>query len=197
MEVRSRHKKGSLSFEELTSATWKKYETLMGEKGGCGNCWCMFFRLPYKEFQANKPDGNKILAKKLVNKGRPVGLIASLGEQPVGWIALAPREDYMKLENSRSFKPIDDKPVWSITCFFVKKECRHQGLSNQLIKGAVAFARKKKIKVLEAYPAIPYADNVPHPFLWVGVLSSFEKNGFEVVRQSSKSRAMVRLEVGS
>ncbi len=195
MDKKTGHLKSSLTFEELTAATWKKYETLMGEKGGCGNCWCMFFRLPYKEFQANKPGGNKILAKKLVNKGKPVGLIASLGEEPVGWIALAPREDYMKLENSRSFKPIDDKPVWSITCFFVKKEYRHQGLSNQLIKGAVAFARKKKIKVLEAYPAIPYAENVPHPFLWVGVLSSFKKNGFEVVRQSSKSRAMVRREV--
>jgi len=184
-----------LSFASLSSANWKEFETLMGEKGGCGNCWCMYFRLPYKDFQANKPDGNKKLMKQLVNKGMPQGLIASMNKEPVGWIALAPREDYMRMGNSRSFKRIDDKPVWSITCFFIKKEFRHRGLSRELIKGAVDFAKKKKIKTLEAYPAIPYAEKVPHPFLWVGVLSSFIKNGFSIVQQNSKSRAMVRIEL--
>ncbi len=184
--------KTSLTFKELTTATWNQYEELMGEKGGCGNCWCMYFRLPYKEFQSNKPYGNKVLAKKLVQKGKPVGLIGFMGDQPVGWIALAPREDYPRIENARTLKRIDAKPVWSITCFFIKKEFRKKGLSGELIKGAVAFAKMKKIRILEAYPAIPYAANVPHAFLWVGVLSSFKRNGFKVVRQSGKSRAMVR-----
>jgi predicted GNAT family acetyltransferase len=184
-----------LEFAPLTVSNWASFETLMGEKGGCGNCWCMYFRLPYKTFQDNKPDGNKKLMKKLVNKGKPQGLIASMNKQPVGWIAMAPREDYLKLGNSRVFKPIDNKPVWSITCFFIKKELRHQGLSQQLIKGAIDFAKKKKIKTLEAYPAIPYAEKVPYPFLWVGVLSSFINNGFEIARQHSKSRAMVRIEL--
>lgn len=184
-----------LRFNPLTSSNWTKFEELMGEKGGCGNCWCMYFRLPYKVFQNNKPEGNKKIMKKLVNSGMPQGLIASIHNQPVGWIAMAPRQDYLKLESSRIFKPIDDQPVWSITCFFIKKEFRHQGLSEKLIKGAIDFAKKKKIKILEAYPAIPYAENVPHPFLWVGVLSSFLKNGFEIVRQQSKSRAMVRIDL--
>lgn len=184
-----------LKFDSLTASNWKQFEILMGEKGGCGNCWCMYFRLPYKEFQENKPDGNKKLMKQLVNKEMPQGLIASMNNDPVGWIAMAPREDYMKLGNSRVFKRIDDKQVWSITCFFIKKEFRHKGLSQQLIKGAVDFAKKKKIKTLEAYPAIPYSEKVPPPFLWVGVLSSFIKNGFKIVQQNSKSRAMVRIDL--
>ena len=184
-----------LKFDSLTPVTWKKFETVMGEKGGCGNCWCMYFRLSYKDFQENKPHGNKKMMKKLVNKGLPQGLIASINDEPVGWIAIAPREDYLKLENARVFKRMDDKPVWSITCFFIKKQFRHMGLSKQLIKGAIEFAKKKKIKTLEAYPAIPYAEKVPHPFLWVGVLSSFLKNGFKIVQQNSKSRAMVRLDL--
>jgi GNAT superfamily N-acetyltransferase len=185
----------NLSFKELAATNWKQYEELMGEKGGCGNCWCMYFRLPYKIFQENKPDGNKKLIKKLVNNDMLLGLIAFMNKKPFGWIALAPREDYIRIESSRVFKRIDDKPVWSITCFFIKKEYRRMGLSHQLIKGAVDFAKKKKIKILEAYPAIPYNEKVPHPFLWVGVLSSFIKNGFKIVKQSSKSRAMVRLEL--
>jgi GNAT superfamily N-acetyltransferase len=184
-----------LKFDPLTPRNWKQFEALMGEKGGCGNCWCMYFRLPYKTFQENKPDGNKKMMKNLVNKGLPQGLIASLNEEPVGWIAMAPRADYLKLENSRVFKRIDSTPVWSITCFFVKKEFRHQGLSQELIKGAIDFATKKKIKTLEAYPAIPYSEKVPHPFLWVGVLSSFIKSGFKIVQQHNKSRAMVRIDL--
>lgn len=183
-----------LKFDSLTASNWKQFEILMGEKGGCGNCWCMFFRLPYKDFQENKPDGNKKLMKQLVKKGMPQGLIASMNNDPVGWIAMAPREDYMQIENSRVFKRIDDKQVWSITCFFIKKEFRHKGLTQQLIKGAVDFAKKKKIKTLEAYPAIPYSEKVPPPFLWVGVLSSFIKNGFKIVKQNSKSKAMVRID---
>ncbi|MGE5106023.1 MAG: GNAT family N-acetyltransferase [Sphingobacteriales bacterium] len=184
-----------LNFELLSSSNWKEYEELMGEKGGCGNCWCMLFRLPYKEFQNNKPGGNKKLMKQLVKKNQQVGLIASVDKEPVGWIALAPREDYIKIENSRAFKRIDEKRVWSITCFFIKKEFRKMGLSKQLIKGAINFAKKKKIKVLEAYPAIPYAEKVPPPFLWVGILSAFTDCGFKVVQQNGKSRAMVRLEL--
>jgi GNAT superfamily N-acetyltransferase len=185
----------NLKFDPLVSTNWEQFETLMGEKGGCGNCWCMFFRLPYKTFQEHKPAGNKRMMKQLVKNGLPQGLIASMGNEPVGWIAMAPREDYIKIENSRVFKRIDDKPVWSITCFFIKKEFRHRGLSQQLIKGAIDFAKKKKIKTLEAYPTLPYNKNVPHPFLWVGVLSSFIKNGFKIVKQNSKSRAMVRIEL--
>ena len=187
--------KQHLEFDPLTTSSWKQFEAVMGEKGGCGNCWCMYFRLPNKVFQDNKPAGNKKMIKQLVKKGMPQGLIASMNKEPVGWIAMAPREDYMRLGNTRIFKPIDDKPVWSITCFFIKREFRHMGLSQQLIKGAIDFAKKKKIKTLEAYPAIPYDKHVPHPFLWVGVLSSFIKNGFSIVRQSSKSRAMVRIDL--
>ena len=139
-------KQQKLRFDSLTSATWKQFETLMGEKGGFGNCWCMYFRLPYKDFQENKPDGNKKLIKQLVNKGLPQGLIASLNNEPVGWIALAPREDYVRLENSRAFKRIDDKPVWSITCFFIKKGYRHMGLSQQL-KVLSILRKRRRLKL--------------------------------------------------
>jgi len=80
--------------------------------------------LPKKEFEANKYAENKKIMKKIVNASRPTGLIASIDKQPVGWIAFAPREDYIRIENSRSLKRIDEKPVWTITCFFIKKEFR-------------------------------------------------------------------------
>lgn len=184
-----------IKLKPLSGSNWNQFELLMGKNGGCGGCWCMTFRLSAKEFTANKFNGNKKRMKEIVEAGRPTGLIATLHQEPLGWIAWAPREDYIKIENSRSFKRIDDKPVWSITCFFIKKEYRRKGFSRALIKMAIEHARKKKIGILEAYPAIPYQDKVPPPFLWTGILSAFLENGFEIVRLSGKSRAMVRLDL--
>jgi len=184
-----------IKFESLSSSNWQQFEELMGEKGGCGGCWCMWFRLSKKEFETNKFAGNKKLIKKIVHSHKPTGLIASIGKQPMGWIAFAPREDYIRIENSRSLKRIDDKPVWAITCFFIKKEFRKQGFSSKLIKGVIEHARKKKIKTLEAYPVIPYSDKALAPFLWAGILSSFLENDFTIVQMNGKTKAMVRLEI--
>jgi GNAT superfamily N-acetyltransferase len=182
-----------ITLKPLNAESWPQFEALMGERGGCGGCWCMYFRLLPKDFSANKFEGNKHSMQQIVAAGQPTGLIALLHKEPVGWIALAPREAYSRIERNRSFKRTDDRPVWSITCFFVKKELRRQGLSRALIKSAIAYARKQKIKVLEAYPTIPYAEKVPAPFLWTGALSAFLDNGFSIVRQNAKTRAMVRL----
>jgi GNAT superfamily N-acetyltransferase len=187
--------KKNLKLQPLTVDNWHLFEDVMGEKGGCGGCWCMYFRMSSTEFPNDKYEGHKGRMYDLVKAGNPTGLIATINKEAVGWIAFAPREDHKRIENSRAFKRIDDKPVWSITCFFIKKEFRKMGLSEQMIKGVIDFAKKKRIKTREAYPAIPYSDKVPAPFLWVGILSAFTKNGFEVVQQNGKSRAMVRFEI--
>ena len=49
--------------------------------------------------------------------------------EPVGWIAVEPRSAYPKLAHSRILKPVDDADVWSVTCFFVVKQARRQGLT--------------------------------------------------------------------
>jgi GNAT superfamily N-acetyltransferase len=155
----------------------------------------MTFRLATREFDAGKSGRNKELMRNIVEEGRPTGLLAFVKKEAVGWIAVAPREDYVKIENSRSLKRIDNKPVWSITCFFIRKEYRRKGFSVALIKGVIVYAVKKKIKILEAYPVIPYADKVSAPFLWTGILSAFLKNGFRIVQQNGRSKAMVRLDL--
>ena len=155
----------------------------------------MSFRITKKEFDENKYDGNKRLMKQLVREERPVGLIATFDGDPVGWVALSPREDFLKIENARTLKRIDNKPVWSIPCFFVRKEYRRMGISELLIQGAVDFARRKKITTLEAYPVVPYSEKMPDAFLWIGALSAFKKNGFNVVQRNGKSKVIVRRDI--
>lgn len=182
-----------LRFEPLTKTNWVKFTQLFGEKGACGNCWCMSFRLTKSEFEEGKVDnGNKEAMKKLVWSNRATGLLGFYNDQPIAWCAFAPREDFLKIENSRVHKRIDDKLVWSIPCTFIDKKFRRQGVSVELLKGVIKYAKEKGIKIIEAYPTIPTKDILPDAFAWIGLYKSFERAGFEIVDKTSKSRPMVR-----
>lgn len=130
--------------------------------------------------------------KKLVWDGKPAGIIALFEDQPVAWCAFAPRNDFIKLSKSRVHKPIDNKSVWSIPCLFVDKKFRRLGISLELLKGVIAYARENAIDIIEAYPTIPTTASLPDSFLWIGLYKTFEQAGFEIVDQTSKNRPMVR-----
>jgi len=130
--------------------------------------------------------------KKLVDSDAQPGILAYFDNEPVGWCAIAPREKYIRLEKSRVLKKVDDQPVWSIPCFFIKKEFRRKRLSTELLKAAIIFCRSRGVKVVEGYPAEPYANNIPAAFAWTGFPSSFREAGFKEVIRRSKSRPIMR-----
>lgn len=152
----------------------------------------MSWRLDRAEFEKLKGVGNKRAMKKLVEEKEQIGIIAYLDGKPVGWCSVAPRQKFIRLESSRVLKPVDDKPVWSITCFFLPKDYRRQGLSVQILKGVMEICKKKGVKILEAYPIIPYSKNMPAAFAWTGFVSSFENAGFKVAKRWSKARPIMR-----
>jgi GNAT superfamily N-acetyltransferase len=181
------------TIEPLTKDNWAGFVELFGEKGACGNCWCMFYRLGNKEYQSGKADqGNKKAMKKIVWEGRPAGLLGFVEGQAIAWCAFAPREDFIRLEKSRVHKRIDDKKVWSVPCIFIHKDFRRAGVAEKLLKEAIKYAGENGIKILEAYPVIPGQGKLPDSFAWFGFLKSFERAGFEIVDRTSKNRPMVR-----
>ncbi|WP_348811397.1 GNAT family N-acetyltransferase [Flavobacterium maritimum] len=182
-----------LKFEPLTKNNWNKFVELFGEKGACGNCWCMSFRLNKTDFDEGKVhDGNKNAMKNLVWNNQPTGLLGFFEDIPIAWCAFAPREDFLKLGKSRVHKRIDNKTVWSVPCTFIAKDFRRQGVSVALLKALIRYAEETGIKIIEAYPTIPTQERLPDAFAWIGLYKSFERAGFEIVDRTSKSRPMVR-----
>ena len=155
----------------------------------------MAWRVTPSEFKKNKGTGNKKAMKKLVRNKEQLGLIGYIGKEPAGWCSIAPREKFIRLENSRVLSKIDDEPVWSVSCFFIAKKFRRNGLSAELLKSAVQFCKKKKIKIIEGYPTVPYNNNIPAAFAWTGIPSSFEKAGFTEAARRSKSRPIMRFNI--
>lgn len=155
----------------------------------------MFWRLPRKQFDAGKGAGNKRALKRLVSTGREPGLIAYLKREPVGWCALAPRQEYVVLERSRILKPVDDQPVWSVSCLFIKKGYRRRGVSTLLLRAALEFAAKQGARIVEGYPVEPSMEKMPDPFLWHGIPSAFLRAGFREVERRSRTRPIMRFEI--
>jgi GNAT superfamily N-acetyltransferase len=182
-----------LAIEPLGRENWKKFERLFGSRGACGNCWCMYYRLKRQDFEKGKKDqGNRKAMKNLVWQGKPAGVIGLVDGEAVAWCAFAPRQDFPKIENSRVHKRIDDEPVWSIPCFFVARGFRNQGVSLAMLEALIKYAKKQRIKTIEAYPVIPTSGRLPDAFAWVGLYKSFARAGFKVVDRTSKNRPMVR-----
>jgi len=176
----------------LNSTRWTDFEELFGEKGACGGCWCMSWRLKKSDFEKQKGIENKKAMEKLVKENQFIGVLAYIDGKPIGWCAVAPREVFIRLESSRVLKRIDDKPVWSITCLYIKKSYRRKGISTELIKGAINYCKINGVKIIEAYPVIPYSTKVPDPFIWTGTPSAFEEAGFAVAERRSKWKPMMR-----
>lgn len=184
--------KSKLKLFPLEKSRWKDFEELFGERGACGGCWCMSWRLKSKDFERQKGTENKKAMKIIVNKNELPGIIGYLNNKPVGWCSVAPREKFIVLERSKVLARVDLNPVWSITCFFIAKPYRRQGLSGELLKGAINFCKKKKVKIIEAYPMEPYNENIPAVFAWTGIPSVFEKLGFKVAERRSPKRPIMR-----
>ena len=181
-----------LQFHPLTTDKWMDFESLFGPRGACGGCWCMFWRLTRKEFERHKGEGNRKAMKAIVEAGKIPGILAFAQDRAVAWCSVAPREHFTALARSRILKPLDNLPVWSISCFFVEKNYRHKGLSTQMIKAAVDYVKKNGGSVVEAYPVEPKKDKMPDAFAWTGLASAFIKAGFRECARRSETRPIMR-----
>ena len=112
--------------------------------------------------------------------------------EPVGWCSVAPREDFTRLANSKILKPIDEKSVWSIVCFFIDKKHRRKGYSVEMLKEVINIVKDKEAKILEGYPHEPKKDNMPAAFAWTGISSAFISAGFKEVARRSETRPIMR-----
>lgn len=190
-----------LRFHPLTPERWADFETLFLEKRGelppdenlaGGGCWCMEFRRPPKDFLF-KGDENHDLMKGIVDSGEPTGILAYQGHEAVGWCSVAPRSQCVGLDHRSHLRPVDQAPdVWSIVCFFVARQARGQGVMRGLLEAAIAFARERGARTLEAYPL---RDDAPDAMAggFRGLLRSLEARGFATAVERFPGEPIVRL----
>jgi GNAT superfamily N-acetyltransferase len=181
-----------LQFHPVTPDRWKDFEKLFGSNGACAGCWCMWWRLSRKEFSQKQYAGNKRAIKKIIMGGQKPGILAYADGKPIGWCAIAPREAYSSLERSNVLKRVDDSPVWSVTCFYVARGHRHQGMAGQLLNAAIRLARQRGVKIVEGYPIDSGGEKKNTMSIFTGLASTFMEAGFVEVERRAPTRPIMR-----
>jgi GNAT superfamily N-acetyltransferase len=181
-----------LQFRPVTSERWRDFEKLFGKNGACAGCWCTWWRLSRAEFSQKRYAGNKRAIKKIIMRDQEPGILAYVDGEPIGWCAIAPREAYPSLERSIALKRVDDQPVWSVTCFYVARGYRQQGVTGQLLRAAIRFARRRGAKIVEGYPVDAGSEKKDAASVFTGLVSTFEQAGFSEVARRSPARPIMR-----
>ncbi len=179
------HRRMKLAIRPVTADLWPALEDLFGKKGACNGCWCMYWRIG-PAYRERPREENRADLRRLVRRGPPPGLLAFDGDTAVGWCQLTPRSDLVYLESRPMFASVDPANVWSISCFYVRRGWRGKGVTEALIRAAVAAARAAGAIGVEAYPYERAAD------AYTGYASTFARAGFEEIARHQENRPILR-----
>ena len=174
-----------LQFKPLTPELMDDFGAVLRGNFGAG-CWCMFPRQTDAQARELPGAGNlsarrRTAMSQLAGRDPSPGLLALANGAAVGWIAVAPRNEYTRLARSRATPPVDDAPVWVIPCITVRKGHRGQGIAVALIKAAVAYAARHGAPAVEAYPRAD-AVRTGDDNAYFGTEPLFRRAGFQVIR---------------
>lgn len=174
----------------LTPDLWPALEDLFGKPGASNGCWCMYWRLGGAYREAPRGANREALGQ-IVERGPPPGLLAFDEDLPVGWCQLTPRDALPWLDRMWWFTRVDAVPVWSISCFFVRRGFRRQGVMAELIFAALRIAKHAGAPALEAYPIDTSAPKATSN-IFTGTEAAFARAGFKVIVRRTPARPIMR-----
>ena len=179
-----------LTVHPLTPDLWPALEDLFGKNGAIDGRWCMYWRTGMG-YRRRPREENREALRQIVQSGPPPGLLAFDGELPVGWCQLTPRGALPWLDRARFSHPVDDLPVWSISCFYVRRGHRRQGVASALVAAALEVARRAGAPALEAYPVDTRVAGASSN-IFTGTTGMFARAGFKTVVYRTASRPIMR-----
>jgi GNAT superfamily N-acetyltransferase len=175
-----------IEIRPVNKINWNDFETLFTSKGGPKYCWCMAWRMTKEELKNNTSECRKAYIKNRVFANIPIGILAYIDNEAIAWCSVAPWETYQRIGGDERINN-----VWSIACFYIKREYRKKGITNILIESAKSYARENGAKYIEAYPV--NEDSPSYRFL--GYVKQFEKAGFKHIKKEGKRRNVMTVEL--
>ena len=185
--------------EPARADRWADVVRVMAGQGERG-CWCQYWRLSSSAYGALPAGEGARRLRDQLDGDPPPGVLAYVGDEPVGWLGLGRRGEMERLVRSRTILPVDDLPVWSVLCFLVRVGHRRRGVARALLDGAIEVARSAGAPALEAYPVDPAGGRVDVAFGYVGFTPMFERAGFRRIvetaaRSDRRPRILMRLDL--
>ncbi|ANJ26015.1 GNAT family N-acetyltransferase [Agromyces aureus] len=167
-----------MGIEVRPATVFDDVATMVGPKRPDANvCFCLSYRIGSKENLALTGPARGERVRELCAEDPPPGVLAYDGDEVVGWAAVHPRADTSFARN-RKIPHVDDLDVWSVWCIRVRPGHRGEGISHELLAGAVQFARERGAPAIEGYPVDNQGEKVDLTMAYVGTRTLFQKAGF-------------------
>lgn len=182
----------ALAVHPLTADRWPDLETLFGPQGAFMGCWCAYWRLRHKEFGETSAAEHKAVLRERACSSSPPGLLGYLDGEPVAWVSVEPRERFAAFEHARVYTAVDDTPVWTVTCFFLREDVRGRRLTAALLEAVKAHVGDSGGVAVEGYPEEDVDLSATGTPGYMGLVSAFEGAGFEEIARLSNGRPVYR-----
>jgi GNAT superfamily N-acetyltransferase len=180
-----------LTVRPLTAKDWPDISALFGDKGACGGCWCMYWRVQRggRTWDDMRGGNARDHFRALIESGKVHGLLAFEAGTPIGWVCIGPYDDFPRLETVRAFRRERPADTWSIVCFYIPSRYRNSGIATRLLVAARDLAKTHGAKVIEGYPVtIRPGKQLPGAFAWTGVPRMFARTGFRKLGNDKMTR---------
>jgi GNAT superfamily N-acetyltransferase len=171
-----------IEIKPVNQDNWNDCEALFQSKGGPSYCWCMVWRMTKDELRQNTSICRKEYIKNRVWQHIPIGILGYVEDEPIAWCSIAPRETHERLGGDETIAN-----VWSLTCFYIKRQFRRKGLTKFLIESAIHYAKENNAEYVEAYPV---EKNSPS-YRYMGYVDTFEAAGFTFVKTAGTRRRVM------
>lgn len=177
-----------------TADTWPGLGRVFGSRANTpDSCWCQRFR------RHDATDNRSALHQEIEDSLVPIGLVAYLAHDPIGWTRVVPRHTLPGITGNRALARIldNDPNAWWVTCFVVRREHRGGGVGVQLLEHAVEWASEHDGSVLDGHPVDTAAlsRGPSASAVFTGTMAMFQRAGFTEIGRTYRSRPVMRREL--
>lgn|SRR5690606_24243346 len=179
------------SIKPLDETTWPAFAELAESSGSYpSGCWCIGFH-PEGVGKHTTAQQNRERKLERVRQGTTHHALVFDGDLCVGWCQFGSPEELPRIKSRAAYEKTATAPPpdWRITCFYVRRGHRRQGVSAEALSGALDLIAVRGGGVVEGFPEP--AGAVPAGFLFNGALSTYEQLGFTKDRPIGKHRWVV------
>ena len=180
----------------LDATTWDAFADLVEKHNGCGfgGCWCTWFhtREGRREGERGRP-----WKERLVREGTAHAALVFDGDAAVAWAQYGSPEELPRIYHRKEWEAglTGEPPAYRITCIFVDRDYRRNGLAAVAVRGALELIARVGGGVVEGYPHDLQGRTMRSQFLYSATRTMFEELGFSYERPKGKGNCVMRTTV--
>ena len=181
----------------LTPETFPAWLALAEKHNGVwGGCWCSYFHGDTPTTVKREHDG-PTFKRRLVEEGVAHAALVFDGDRAIAWCQYGSPEELPGIYHRKQYDAGEAHPApWRITCFFVDRDHRRQGVALEALRGALALIAQAGGGEVVSFPnELEPGKRTSSSFLHNVTRSMFEEAGFEFERHIDKSKTVMRMTV--